>query len=255
MKRVLTGLILTPLIVWLVLWGPHLAFLAVLTAVAVLCFYEYSGIVGAYGVRKPGPAGYAAGLILLFAQGDAGLYIVLATVLLLGAAVFEQDLKHALPRAALTLAGVLYIFGVWRYAAVLRLQSQHWLMFALALSWVGDIAAFYIGKNFGRHRLAPVVSPKKSWEGAIASVAASMLFGVLYATNLIPGATAIQAALFAAAGNVAGQIGDLAESAMKRGAGVKDSGTLLPGHGGWLDRVDSSLFSIPVIYFLVLYFG
>ncbi|HWR51721.1 MAG TPA: phosphatidate cytidylyltransferase [Bryobacteraceae bacterium] len=255
MKRILTGLVLTPLIVWIVLWGPHLAFLAVLTAVAVLCFYEYSGIVAAYGVRKPGPAGYAAGLILLFAQGDAALYVVLATLLLLAAAVFEDDLKQALPRAALTLAGVLYIFGVWRYAAILRLENQHWLMFALALSWAGDVAALYIGKTFGRHRLAPVVSPKKSWEGALASVAASMLFGVLYATNLIPGTTAVQAALFAAAGNMAGQLGDLAESAMKRGAGVKDSGTMLPGHGGWLDRVDSSLFAVPVVYFLVLYFG
>lgn len=255
MKRVLTGLILAPLIVWLVLLGPHAAFMAVLAAIAILCFHEYSGIAAGYGAGKPGPAGYAAGLILLLAPGDAALLMVLAALLLLTTAVFENDLKRALPRTALTIAGVLYVFGVWRFAAMLRIREPHWLMFALALSWVGDIAAFYVGKNFGRHKLAPVVSPKKSWEGAIASVLASAVFGVLYAVKLIPGATALQAGLFAAAGNVAGQIGDLAESAMKRGAGVKDSGTMLPGHGGWLDRVDSSLFSVPVVYFLVTYFG
>jgi phosphatidate cytidylyltransferase len=99
--------------------------------------------------------------------------------------------------------------------------------------------------------MAPRVSPAKSWEGAAGSVAGSMLFGGLYAHYLIPQAPLAGALALAAAGNVAGQLGDLCESALKRGAGVKDSGTLLPGHGGWLDRIDSSLFSVPAVYALL----
>jgi phosphatidate cytidylyltransferase len=91
------------------------------------------------------------------------------------------------------------------------------------------------------------VSPAKSWEGAIASTAASVLFGIVYLGWALPEVTLAQRILAAFAGNAAGQIGDLAESALKRGAGVKDSGTMLPGHGGWLDRLDSTLFSIPVV--------
>ena len=121
-------------------------------------------------------------------------------------------------------------------------------MFALALSWVGDSAAFYVGRTLGKHRLAPRVSPKKSWEGSAASVAASMLFGWLFLRWTLPQVPAWHAIPLAAAGNVAGQVGDLVESAIKRGAGVKDSGTILPGHGGFLDRVDSTLFALPVVW-------
>jgi phosphatidate cytidylyltransferase len=124
------------------------------------------------------------------------------------------------------------------------------LFFALALNWAGDTVAYYVGRQFGRHKLAPLVSPKKSWEGAIASVAGSILFGVLYLGHFMPSLRWWQIIGMAVVGNVAGQFGDLAESAMKRGAGVKDSGSILPGHGGLLDRVDSTLFALPVIYVL-----
>jgi phosphatidate cytidylyltransferase len=123
------------------------------------------------------------------------------------------------------------------------------------LNWVGDSAAYYVGRKLGRHKLAPRISPGKSWEGSIASVAASIVFAVVYLTRLIPSVEIWQAVLLGGVGNIAGQIGDLAESALKRGAGVKDSGTMLPGHGGWLDRVDSILFAMPVICWLVLGLG
>ncbi len=257
MMRILTALVLTPFIVWVVLLGPDLVFLAVLTAVALLCFHEYSGLIAAYGIPKPGIVGFAAGLILLFLPGDAAvsLFVVFAALLFLGMGIAVADLRQAFLRAATSVFGILYIFGVWRYAALLRVRSAEWIMFALAASWVGDIAAYYVGSRFGRHKMAPTVSPGKSWEGGLASFAASVIFGVLYVKYLIPSAPVFAGALFGAAANVAGQVGDLAESALKRGAGVKDSGSMLPGHGGWLDRVDSSLFAIPVIYFLVRYFG
>jgi len=118
----------------------------------------------------------------------------------------------------------------------------------LLLSWAGDTAALYVGKAFGRHALAPRVSPAKTWEGAAGSVAGGILAGFVYAHYLIPSAPVAVVLLLAATGNIAGQLGDLCESAIKRGAGVKDSGNTLPGHGGWLDRIDSSLFSVPVVF-------
>lgn len=252
MKRALTAVVLAPFFVYIVLWAPPLAFLAVLAAVALLCFHEYSGMLSGYGIDRPGPVGYVAGLVLLlmFSQ-DGSLALALITLAALALSLARNDLAKGLPRAAALLLGVLYIFGLWHWAIPLRALNPRWLLFALALNWIGDIAALYAGKAFGRHKLAPRISPAKTWEGAIASFAASLLFGFFYLTRLIPSVSPIQSLVLAAAGNLAGQIGDLAESAMKRGAGVKDSGSMLPGHGGWLDRVDSSLFALPVIYWLV----
>jgi phosphatidate cytidylyltransferase len=121
-------------------------------------------------------------------------------------------------------------------------------MYGLLLNWVGDIGAYYIGRPFGKHKLAPRVSPKKSWEGSIASVFTSAVVGTFYLQRFLPIVPLWQAAALSVAANIAGQLGDLAESAMKRGAHVKDSGVILPGHGGLLDRVDSTLFALPVIY-------
>jgi phosphatidate cytidylyltransferase len=149
------------------------------------------------------------------------------------------------------LGGVIYIGGAWFCAFKLRMINPHWLLFAFLLCWAGDTAAFYIGKNFGRHKLAPVISPGKTWEGAIASVVGGVLVGAIYAHYLIPATTLGLVLIAATVGNVAGQIGDLVESAYKRWGGVKDSGSSLPGHGGWLDRIDSSLWSIPVVFVIV----
>ncbi len=119
------------------------------------------------------------------------------------------------------------------------------------LNWIGDIGAYYVGRSIGRHKLARIVSPGKSWEGAAASLLASMIFGLTFLHWAIPAVPIAEALALTAVANVAGQFGDLCESALKRGAGVKDSGTLLPGHGGWLDRVDSTLFTLPVVYLYV----
>jgi phosphatidate cytidylyltransferase len=121
----------------------------------------------------------------------------------------------------------------------------------LLLSWAGDTAALYIGKAFGRRKLAPRVSPAKTWEGAAGSLAGGVLAGGVYAHFFLTAAPLSMVLLLGVAGNISGQIGDLCKSAWKRGAGVKDSGTMLPGHGGWLDRIDASLFAVPVVYALL----
>ena len=256
MRRVLTAILLAPVITYLVIWAPVWAFLVVLVTVALLCFWEYGGIVEAHDLARPGPFGFAAGLAVLFTPGrEYALLTLIAAGALTLAAFSAADLRTVLARAGSIVLGVLYIFGPWRCAIGLRAASPHWLFFALALNWVGDTAALYVGRTFGRHRMAPVLSPKKSWEGAIASVVFSTVFAVAYLPRVIAGLSWWEAAIVAMVANVAGQVGDLCESALKRGADLKDSGTLLPGHGGWLDRVDSSLFAIPVVYAWVVVRG
>jgi phosphatidate cytidylyltransferase len=160
----------------------------------------------------------------------------------------RRDSDTALPGAAVFVVGVVYIFGAWRCAVELRALNAHWLMIAVLVSWAGDTAAMYVGRAFGKRKLAPEVSPSKTWEGAVGSVAGGTLAAMIYAHYLIAAAPIGAVAAVGATANIAGQVGDLCESAFKRGAGVKDSGTTLPGHGGWLDRIDSSLFSVPVTY-------
>jgi phosphatidate cytidylyltransferase len=251
MKRIATALVLIPLFVYLIALSPQWLFLIAVVAVSSCCFHEYSGLVALHHIAKPGVFGYVAGAaLILLPQRDFSFLVVVA---LLGMALSmrEQDLSRSLPGAAALLLGVVYTFGALRCAADLRAINPYWALFALSLNWAGDIAALYVGRTFGRKKLAPRVSPAKSWEGAIGSVAASMLYAWVYFPRLLPDVPILEALLVAAVGNIAGQVGDLCESALKRGAGVKDSGTFLPGHGGWLDRVDSSLFAVPVVYFLV----
>lgn len=202
MTRILTALVLIPLVVWLILAAPAWLFVAA------------EVVVGLFALR--------------------------------------EAMQIGANRAVPALGGVMYIGGAWLCAYALRAMNPHWLLFAFLLCWAGDTAAFYVGKNFGRHKLAPIVSPGKTWEGAVGSVVGGVLAGAIYARYLIPAAPLTTVLIVAAIGNIAGQIGDLLESAYKRWGGVKDSGSSLPGHGGWLDRIDSSLLSVPVVYALVL---
>jgi phosphatidate cytidylyltransferase len=257
MKRVLTAFLLVPIAVYSALFAPWPLFVAVVALVACLCFHEYARITGAFA-----PIGFAAGLVLLIAPpAQAILLLFLTALAAMCLPLAAPDMDRAVLRAGMLVLGVLYIFGSWKAAILLHdveyppLQhlaaGRHWLMFGLMVNWIGDTGAYYVGRKYGRHRLAPVVSPKKSWEGAIASVLIAVIFGVIYLPLAIPGTAYWIAAGFAVIANAAGQIGDLAESAIKRGAGVKDSGTLLPGHGGLLDRVDSTMFTLPVLWALV----
>jgi phosphatidate cytidylyltransferase len=246
MKRVLTAALLIPFVVYTVLWANPWVFVAVVALAAVLSYREYDSIAAAYGFGAPGVLGYAGLLLLVVPYQYAWLVVTAIALVALALALRSAELSHALPRTSLLVLGVIYIFGCWRCAVVLRGFGAHWLMYALLVSWTGDIGAYYIGKAFGRHRMADRVSPKKSWEGAAASVATSVLLAGAYLWHFA-GVSVAEAVLLTALANVAGQLGDLVESAMKRGAGVKDSGALLPGHGGFLDRVDSALFVMPVV--------
>lgn len=253
MRRVLTSAVLIPFILWTVLLAPAWVFSLVVALVATICFREFCGIARSAGFGEVPVLGYAAGLAILFAPVQYAMLIAtLAILAALAISLRSTDLQVALPRAAMLAVGIIYIFGAWKTAIPLHALNPWWLVFGLALNWIGDTGAFYVGRRFGKHKLAPRVSPAKSWEGAAASVFVSAIFGVLFLPKLVPGVGIMQAAGLAIVVNIVGQVGDLAESALKRGAGVKDSGTLLPGHGGLLDRVDSSMFALPVLYAVLL---
>ncbi len=254
MIRILTALALIPAFVWLVLFAPEWALRAAVALVGLMAFREYDQIAEANGIARAGFLGMLAGLALLLAPHPEIVVVLIAVAAML-AALRVADLAGAMAAGSAFTLGVIYIFGSFRCAIALRGIDRNWLMFALLLSWAGDTAAMYAGKAFGKHALARRVSPAKTWEGAIGSVIGGVAAGWIYAHYLIPQAALWLVLAAGVAGNVVGQLGDLCESAMKRGAGVKDSGSSLPGHGGWLDRIDSSLFSIPVVYALVLFVG
>jgi phosphatidate cytidylyltransferase len=292
MKRVLTAAVLIPLVLLIVFKAPLWLFALVVAAIALMALHEYLGIMDAYGVEPLRRSAYLMSTIVVFGTfggveehiwlREPGLQlpwffraweILLILPLVFGCAiVFRRDMRGALPAAAGSTFGVLYL--AVSLALLISLRSDALqnvlIVFILFSVWAGDIAAYYVGRAFGRHKLAPVVSPNKSWEGAIASVTASVatswvvfhfqsplraLFthqrSQFYAPLSRP-ADSIPILHVIAIGvltNVAAQFGDLFESALKRGAGVKDSGTLLPGHGGMLDRIDALLFAIPVVWY------
>jgi phosphatidate cytidylyltransferase len=221
---------------------------------------------------------YGGGALL----GGLLLLLLFAPFVLLTAAMGRPDLKAALPGAAMSYLALPYIGLPLLLLAVLRSAPRGWIyvLFTFFAVWVGDTAAMYVGKSMGRHKLAPRISPGKTIEGTVASllfaVAACCLFAhyvpeiaaALGRAHLLaeaPESLLIEApaygraplwlaALVAATINAAAQLGDLLESALKRGAGVKDSGTMLPGHGGILDRIDALLLALPVAFVLFMAF-
>jgi len=252
MKRVLTALLLMPLVVGLVFWGPGLAVRGALALAACLCLREFFVLARQWGARPFRVLGYSAAVVVVFApETFAFEFLVALAVAALTAGVLRAGPLENVPvSAAATLFGIVYIAGAFSLGGGLHRIGASWLFLALAMNWIGDSAAYYAGRAWGRRALAPRVSPKKTWEGAAASFVTSVAFALAYLHwgRPEPPLNPWEAFSLAAVINISAQFGDLAESALKRGAGLKDSGGLLPGHGGLLDRVDGLLFSLPAAY-------
>jgi phosphatidate cytidylyltransferase len=269
MKRVATAVVLIPLVLLLIFKAPFWLITPVVALVAELALWEYLSLADATGAKTPRIAAMIAVALLfacVFRRPDflgpllgalgLGLFIVCS---------FRSPLKRVLPDTAYSFFGVLYI-GVSLTSLPLLSEQENGpslLLFLLFVVWAGDIAALYVGKAWGRRKLAPAISPGKTWEGSVASVAGSLVIAALLLVlaeqlgqrNIdvlsYPGSM-VRWLVLAAVLNVAAQVGDLIESAIKRGAAVKDSGSLLPGHGGVLDRIDALLVAAPVLWYALL---
>jgi phosphatidate cytidylyltransferase len=266
MQRILTAAVGTPLILLALFKLPGWWWFALMALFVDWAAYEYLAIVRPRAPRAPltvllvlAPLGAYALSVALSGEPHAPdaldvqlhlmawalvLSVGLGTLLLLS----RTPLEEMLPALGILAFGIPYF--ALPIAAIHRLKLMDpWLVFLLMLIvWLGDTAAYYVGSRFGRHKLAPTISPKKSWEGAAASfaiaLAATAAWSVWRLDRLDLGILAV-----AAVTAVAAQIGDLVESMIKRGTGVKDSGHILPGHGGLLDRLDAMLFAAPVLLF------
>ena len=277
MKRIFTAAVLILAVFALIFFGQLWMITLFAALVAELAAYEYLKLaaVGAesHGARLRIPAWWMAlGTALAFVVTlpnfpvEAQLPVLSALTLILFAwNGFRAPLIQVLPDTAQGLFGLIYIAYPLTLIPLLWKQEDGpaLVLFLMVCVWSGDIAALYVGRAFGRHKLAPRLSPGKTWEGAIASIAGSMLAaGVVISiadaltargnTLLHISEPLWQSLLLAVLLNIAAQLGDLLESAIKRGAGVKDSGTMLPGHGGILDRIDALLLAAPVLWFVLL---
>ena len=248
MNRVLTALIGVPVTVLLILFSPDVLLAVLVAAVSMLCLEEFLNLGKEALHTRPGPWVLVLGGVVTasFYGGPRLVVLALTFATLLSGVIsaFSIPLEKAFPKATLALMGFLYC-GV--LLGFLLWMSRELVLVMLGAIWIGDAAAYYGGRSLGRHPLAPRISPKKTVEGAFAGLLGSMVAGVVLGVLITDYSSGplLTAAFF---GACSGQLGDLAESAMKRSAGVKDSSSLLPGHGGMLDRVDSVLFAAPVYF-------
>ena len=287
-KRVATAVVLIPLVLLLVLKAPLYLLAVVAGAVALLAVAEFLKLVTHYAVQPLGPATYIfVAIFFVFVivastnrtplvETTAMLYGIalaaaLAPFIFLTVAMRRANLAAGYPAAAASAFAFGYIAIPMALLVGIREQPAGaiWTIYTLLAVWAGDIFAYFVGKSLGRHRMSPDISPKKTWEGAVASILASVIVGTLWFQHA-PGISSAllriglierrdgifgleqprlwPIILLSVVVNIAAQLGDLVESLIKRGAGVKDSGTILPGHGGMLDRIDAMLFAVPVVW-------
>jgi phosphatidate cytidylyltransferase len=278
-KRVVTAVVLIPFVVALVLWGSTALVSLGVAPVMLLALFEYFALGEAIGHRAYRFWTATCALVMVYVQWQAtvapsyelsgGLILQRKTgwfpggmpslemaffLFVLGTAVLtlstKRPLVETLPAAGISASGLLLIAFPLTFAIRLHglgTEGPVLLLFALVITWVGDSAAYFVGRAVGKHALAPHLSPKKTWEGTVASFLGSLVVAVIFARWLVVPLPHLLA--MAGVGNAAGQVGDLLESAYKRSVGVKDSGGLLPGHGGVLDRIDALILAIPVVWY------
>lgn len=255
LPRVLTALVGIPLLLYLIHAG-GLAFSVFITGIAALCCYEYALMLRMGGRPVHFILTVLLGAALAACAAFGGpLGLTLTAGIFLVAVVETFSAAHSMDRAALTLFGALFAGWMPAHLALIRDVRPHgeaFLFLVFVTVWVMDTAAYAAGHAMGRHLLAPVLSPKKTWEGAVAGFLAAVC--VCLAFQRLVFKDALSPALAGAIGaliGVTGQVSDLAKSIVKRDVGVKDSGALLPGHGGVFDRFDSYILAAPAVYYFL----
>ena len=289
LKRIATAVVLIPIVLVLILRAPVSVLAVVAGIVALLTIHEFLKLTQFYGVQPLWILTYIfAGIFFLLLTLNfgnekpllstavfvycLGFAAAIAPFIFLTRAMRNEDLSSAYPAAAASVFAFTYIALPMGMLVQLRQQwaGAFYLLYLLLVVWAGDIFAYFVGKSMGRHLMAPRISPKKTWEGAAASLVASVVVGWLLFHYALPlSSWLLRAGLIERRDgifgleqpsmgpiivltivlNIAAQLGDLVESLIKRGAGVKDSGAILPGHGGMLDRIDALLFAAPVLWY------
>lgn len=257
--RVVSSLVLLPAVVFL-FWKGGLWTAVMLAAAAGLCAAEYYLIIFKRLTPLMGVGAAAAGLLPLLpvlAPEDPwalAFWVVGVTYLLgWGVLLLRGPQAEAPVRSAHLLAGLLYAgMGLGALSSVRIQGGLAWAISALVITWANDTLAYFGGRYFGRHKLAPTVSPNKTWEGFAAGMVGSVLGLFIQRAFFFPDALrVVDCLVLGLAGGILGPVGDLCESMLKRAYQVKDSGTLIPGHGGMLDRLDALLFNAPLVYLYV----
>ena len=256
-QRILSALLLIPLFLLLVQFGSLLHFTLLMGLVIGLAAWEFSRLC---------PLGTDQGLSVLIVLGAlawyaatlwtgnlAGLLALLAGMALLRAILVRGEFRVNVLQGAWMILGVAYVGGLLSFPSLLRGldDGRQYIYFLAFTTWVGDTGAFYVGSTLGRRPLCPRISPKKTVEGAVGGIIATVLLAVAGSAWIWPRLSWGRAAVAGLVIAVVGIAGDLCESAVKRAASVKDSGGIIPGHGGVLDRLDSLMFTGPVLYVLI----
>jgi phosphatidate cytidylyltransferase len=257
-RRIYTILVLAPVVYAVIRYLPPLAFSCVVVVAGMLALFEFYRL--CFGNRSHpwlmgiGLIGFAALILGIHGTDIIGptflvILICIVSVPVLSRAPLEQSLKEG----AMTFFGMSYLAVTLGTLPMTRLLPQgEWLIFFLLLvTWASDTGAYYVGTLYGRHPLAPKISPKKTVEGLVGGLIGAIIVGYVARWWFLPELSALDCLILALLLTIAGLWGDLTESAMKRSVGMKDSGGILPGHGGMLDRLDSLLFAAPAFYYYV----
>jgi phosphatidate cytidylyltransferase len=277
-QRILSSIVLLPIVALIVWWGEPLVSATVIL-LAVIALHELFGLFRGGGYLPRRSAGYLSVSLFIIAAALraqvgldwTGLALITSIIASLSVELPRRNRQHELLHWSLTLSGATYIGWTLAHFVLLRaidmpLSRSAWLGFlrlepgaawiivVLAITFINDTGAYFTGRLWGRHRMAPYISPKKSWEGALGGLIFATLMGALLVYVLGLPIPTWAGALLGAVGSIAGQAGDLAESLIKRQVNIKDSGRIIPGHGGILDRIDSLLFTAPVLYYLITLF-
>ncbi len=261
LKRWISGLILAPCLILFILFASPLLFLLFILFVTFLGLKEYYALTLPELLPHKKMLGISLSLLLpiLLSLEDSKWVapgVTLILILVFVTALGEQrDFARQVDRVGRHILGLFYVPLLLGYFLLMhRMEDgRFWILFTLVVTYCGDTAAFYVGRTWGRRKLAPAISPGKTVEGgagAIGGAVAGALFFHFFFLSQLP---ALHALILAVGVGITGQLGDLFESLLKRGAAVKDSGTLIPGHGGLLDRIDSVLFAAPLVYYYAYY--
>lgn len=260
LKRWITALIALPLLILLIIKGGNVLFTFFVAAVCVLTLWEFFRIV--YQNHSPSVPpvfsiwAYVISVAIILTVQYQGFNAVVALIALdiIGVAflsIFRFKLSQDAPVVAVKqVFGVVYIGLFLSFAVQLHAETDgiHWVLLTLLVIAAGDTGAYYAGSYLGRHKLCPSVSPKKTIEGAMGGLLANLIVGIAYKVLFISSLSIWGCAFLVLVVGAVGQAGDLFESEFKRAANIKDSGTLLPGHGGFFDRIDALLFALPTAY-------